>query len=354
MTIQKDTDGFLDLLICPGFCAKDNLITQVNQAASALLLEEGTPVSDLLLTGSEEYAQFQDGCLSLKLNLTEEGWGCTVIRKDDTDYFLLDQPVQDEALRALALAARELRNAMTGTIASADQLTQQLDPNNLQLQQQLARLNRGLNRTLRLIGNMSDANNCEMPLRQEIREIDSLLREIFEKSASILETAHVHVTYEGLSERIYSLVDRDQLERAVLNILSNSVKFNDSGCKIHARLTRQGKLLRLSLHDNGPGIPNNIRGTLFARYLRQGGIEDSRFGLGLGMVLVRSFAAAHGGTVLVDYPGSGGTRVTITMKIRQEADPQLRSPLLVPDYAGNRDHALLELSDCLPYELYQS
>lgn len=353
MTIQKETDGLLDLLICPGFCVKNDLITRVNQAASALLIAPGTPVQNLLLTGAEEYAEFHDGCLYLKLNLIEDGWGCAVIRKADTDYFLLDQPSQGDALRAMALAARELRNTMTGTIVSADLLAQQLDPENARLQEQLARLNRGLSRTLRLIGNMSDAQDAFCQHRQEICEVNSMLREIFEKAASLLEAADIPLTYEGLNEAIYSLVNRDQLERAVLNILSNAAKFASQGCRVQASLSRRGKMLRLSIRDNGPGIPENIRGTLFSRYLRQTGIEDSRYGLGLGMVLIQSCAATHGGTVLVDYPSEGGTRVTMTLVIRQESDTQLRSPLLVPDYAGSQDHALLELSDCLPYELYR-
>jgi len=353
MGIQTDTDGILDLLICPGFCVKDNQIIRVNQAASAMLLTIGTDVRSLLLTGAEEYADFQGGCLYLKLNLTEDGWGASVTRREDGDYFLLDQPSADDALRALALAARELRSAMAGTILSADQLSQQVSPDNIQAAEQLARLNQGLHKTLRIIGNMSDADGWPHQNRQEIREIGGILREIFEKARTLMASADIQLTYAGIREDIYTLIDREQLERAILNILSNAMKFTPKCGKIQASLSRRGKILRLSILDSGSGIPEDVRGTLFSRYLRQGAIEDSRYGLGLGMVMIRAAAAAHGGTVLVDQPETGGTRVTLTLAIRQDNGSRLRSPLLTPDYAGEWDHALLELADCLPYTLYQ-
>ncbi|MDY4507211.1 MAG: ATP-binding protein, partial [Candidatus Faecousia sp.] len=105
--------------------------------------------------------------------------------------------------------------------------------------------------------------------------------------------------------------------------------------------------------DNGPGFAQNLLGSVYNRYLRQPCIEEGRNGLGLGMVLVRSAAASHGGAVLIDQPEGGGARVTMTIAIRQSTSGTLRSPILRVDYAGEQDHALVELSDCLPPSLYK-
>ena len=70
------------------------------------------------------------------------------------------------------------------------------------------------------------------------------------------------------------------------------------------------------------------------------------------MGLVRSAAAAHGGAVLIDQPAGCGTRVTLTLALRKNEPGMLRSPVMRVDYTGERDHALVELSDCLPAELY--
>ena len=66
-----------------------------------------------------------------------------------------------------------------------------------------------------------------------------------------------------------------------------------------------------------------------------------------------SAAAAHGGAVLIDQPEGWGTRVTLTIALRRETAEVLRSPIMRIDYAGERDHALTELSDCLPVSLYK-
>ena len=86
--------------------------------------------------------------------------------------------------------------------------------------------------------------------------------------------------------------------------------------------------------------------------MREPAIEDSRFGLGLGMTLIRSVAADHGGTVLLEQ--SQGTRVAMTIAIRKEASGTLRTPKLrIGDYAGGRDLGLLEFSDSLPTSAYE-
>ena len=78
-----------------------------------------------------------------------------------------------------------------------------------------------------------------------------------------------------------------------------------------------------------------------------------RYGIGLGMVLIRSVASVHGGTVLIDQPTGEGTRITMTLQIRQATDSALRSPIMKIDYAGERDHGLIELSESLPAGLYK-
>ena len=167
------------------------------------------------------------------------------------------------------------------------------------------------------------------------------------------KAAGIRLEYQGLSKPVLCLADRELLERAVLNLLSNAFKFTPRGGTVRVTLFAGGTSLRLSVWDSGPGIAQEIQGNLFSRYLRQPGIEDSRFGLGLGMVLVRSAAAAHGGAVLIDQPEGWGTRVTISVALRREKAEVLRSPTMRIDYAGERDHALTELSDCLPVSLYK-
>ena len=350
MEFQTDLPGWLNRYSCPAFFVKENIITHCNHAAEALLLYPGMDIRDLLLTGSGEYAGFQTGCLYLKLNLTSKGYGASVIREAGGDLFLLDQEPEDADLRSLALAARELRNPLSNLIIAADSMKIEA-AEHPQLEEQLARLNRSLHQMHRLINNMSDAGRSDLLTATGIHDWNRLFHDIFEKIQPQLEAANITLTYEGLSQSIYGAANEGQLERAVLNIISNAMKFMPEGGTIHARLTRQDNMLHLSIQDSGSGIAENVLGNVFTRYQRQPGIEDSRYGIGLGMVLIRSAAAEHGGTVLIDRPEGKGTRVTMTMAIRQEA-PVLKTPVITPSVDSSRQ-ILTELSEALPWELYQ-
>lgn len=354
MEENKETLGVLDLMIRPAFCVKNQKIVKVNSAAEGLTLSTGTDISTLLQTGREEYAAFDGGCLYLMLNIAGQSTGASVTRIDDFDVFTLEQDTDQAELRSMALAARELREPLSSVMITADRLfPMSALEEDTEIREQVARLNRGLFQMLRILGNMSDAGRSSAVSRQESREIGSLFREIFEKAENLIAHTGLTLTYEGLPDTIYCLADAEQLERAVLNILSNAIKFTPKGGTIEARLTRKGRFLRLSVQDSGSGIAESVQGSIFGRYLRQPSLEDSRFGIGLGMVLIRSAATNHGGAVLIDQPAGKGTRITMTLAIRQNKDAVLHSPVMRVDYAGERDHGLLELSDCLPVALYE-
>ena len=350
MDVQNDLQGWLNRFSCPAFSVKENIITACNHSAEALLLNPGMDIRDLLMTGADEYAQFDSGCLYLKLKLTPRGCGASVTREGDANLFLLDQQPEDADLRSLALAARELRSPLSNLMIAADALKQGTadDPN---LSEQLARLNRSLHQMHRLINNMSDAGRSDLLSPTGIHDLNRLFQDIFEKIQTQLEKTRICVTFEGLGQSIYGVANEGQLERAVLNIVSNAMKFMPEGGSIHARLTRQQNMLHLSILDSGSGIAETVLGNVFTRYQRQPGIEDSRYGIGLGMVLIRSAAADHGGTVLIDFPEEKGTRITMTMAIRQDA-PTLRTPVISPAADSNRQ-ILTELADCLSWEFYQ-
>lgn len=342
----------LDLMPQPAFFVRSGEIIKANPAAAAFLIEAGTQIQDLLHTGATEYAEFCGGCLYLTLLVGAQTIGASVSRIQDLDIFCME-PEADIHLQAMALAARELREPLGNIMAIADRLfpeTSQADPVK---QEQVSLINRSLYQMLRLVGNMSDAScyAAGTGARQEVRDICAVLNEIFSRAADLTAQAGISLHYTGCSERIFTLMDVQKTERMIFNILSNSIKFTPAGGSIEAKLTRRDRKLYLSICDSGSGIADNLKGTLFSRYLRQPSLEDSRHGVGLGMVLIRSTAALHGGTVLVDQPEGTGARITVSFSIRS-GDATLRCPGYRIDYAGERDHGLLELSDVLPARLY--
>lgn len=344
---QSTNDLLLDLLDRPAFCVQAGTVTQANTAACQRLITPGIPVADLLGSCAQAYAEFTGGCLYLTVTTADIGCGACVTRKDGTDIFVLD-PDADPQLQAMALSAQQLRSPLQSVMTLAD---------NMEDSKQADQLRRGLYQLQRIICNMADISRYQEQamLHMETTDLGSVITETVEKAAALLARSQIRLHFTGLTQTVIGLADRELLERAVNNLISNAVKFSPKGSTLEAKLTCRGSLLSFSLRDAGEGIAPDVYASLFSRYLRQPGIEDGRYGMGLGLALVRTAAASHGGTVLIDQPEGRGTRVTMTISVRESEGTQLRAPILLPisDYAGGRDHALLELSDCLSADVYQ-
>lgn len=343
MELQTDELGMLDLLPRPTFCVRSGSIVRLNQAARRLFLREGLSLQPLLESGGEDYGAFSGGLLYLTLTIGAQRFGASVVRIGQEDVFTLDQQFENEALRVLALAARELRSPLASAMLAAQQLERQTPC--------AGQLNRSLYQLLRIVGNMSDASGASPIFRPVEQSVTALFQEIAEKAAVLSEATGIRIHYSGPEKACVCCLDRQLMERAVLNMISNAMKFTPRGGSIGLSLHRSGKQFRFSAADSGTGITEKEQATLFSRYLREPTIEDPRHGIGLGMLLIRNTAARHGGAVLVDHPDGCGTRVTFTFASVPAGGTELRSPLLT-DYAGEQDHALIELSEFLPPEMY--
>lgn len=347
MEMDQSHIPMLEMLLRPAFYVADGRITQINQAACAFLLNTGDEIAPLLATGQEEYQRFQSGCLYLTLSICGQKVEATVIAMEGRHLFVLEQESSLAELRALSLAAWELRTPLTAILSSAGQLLP-ADADG----KQMAQLNRRLHQLMRIISNMSDAAYyCESTAgRMEYVQICSFLEELLNKGCAQLLQANIHLHYSLPNSPIYTLADTERLERAVYNMISNAAKHTAPGGQILFTLTAKNRLY-LSVSDSGYGT-TSAQVNAYTRYLRTPSVTDGPEGIGLGMVLVRATAAIHNGTVLIDHPNGSGTRVTMTMEIRQDKTAQIRSPIFYPDYAGERDHCLQELSDVLPDSAY--
>ncbi len=355
MEQTKDISAILNLITAPAFCVQNGVIDYVNQGAQNLLIEKGQALEPLLPFGQKEYASAGNGTLYLSLNIGGTPCDAFVTRTGSEDIFVLDGIGDQLELQAYALASQQLRVPLSNSMLMVDRLLRSLDfADDPVRQEQAARLNRSLYQILRMISNMSDASRytIEAP-HLETRDICSFVEEIFSDAAESAKMSGICVTYSGPEAPLYTQIDSERLERGIYNILSNAVKFTPKGGSVHASLTRHGDQLYLTVTDSGSGIAEKIRSSIFSRYRRNPAIEDSNHGLGLGMVFIRAAAAAHNGTVLVQQPEAGGTRITMTIRIIQQTYATLRSPIYRVDYAGERSHSLLEMSDTLPVSLYK-
>jgi signal transduction histidine kinase len=97
---------------------------------------------------------------------------------------------------------------------------------------------------------------------------------------------------------------RDELLRVTLNLIENALRHTPPGTAVHVSVAVLGDQAVLTVEDNGPGVPPELAGSLFERFVRGAGDRGGSFGLGLA--IVRAVAESHGGSVVLEdaHPGA--------------------------------------------------
>jgi CheY-like chemotaxis protein/two-component sensor histidine kinase len=115
-----------------------------------------------------------------------------------------------------------------------------------------------------------------------------------------------------------------RLTQVVENLLTNAVRYTETGGKIDVALVVEGKTVRLSVRDTGIGMTAEFIPRVFDVFAQeQRALRSSKGGLGLGLALVRRLVELHGGEISASSPGPGqGSEFTVTLPRLKEKHPQ--------------------------------
>ena len=341
----------------PAFLVKDGIIVEANPAAIQHQFTAGVSIESVILIGLEDYRSYKSGKLYLQLGFGEYSFGAYITKVQDLHLFCLESDYEDNSLRLMALLSQHLREPLGSAMLNTELLQQDSAlMSNPALKKQLGQINRALHQLTRTVCNMSDAADCRTTLsHMETQDIVAVLDEFFPEVAQRVRESGRELCVSTLRKSVVCPIDTDLLKRAVLNLVANSIRFSPEGSAISIKLQHSNHTLRItienhSLANNAPLMPDPFR-----RFLREPGIEESRYGVGLGMTLVRQAAIKHGGTLLFDSSKKDNVKVIMTIDTDRKEQPILRSPLqVVGGYAGGLDTLLIELSDVLPDSAYES
>jgi signal transduction histidine kinase len=130
--------------------------------------------------------------------------------------------------------------------------------------------------------------------------------------------------------------DAEWLGKAVANLIDNAIKFSPPGGRVLVSTECDRRECRLTVLDDGPGIPPEERERVFGRFYRRDQARTRGLGgTGIGLSIVREIAIAHGGRVWVDAGAGGGCAFTIAMPASPEPAPADRSEGVgVPEAPG--------------------
>lgn len=344
----------LELVSQPAFFAEDDRVVWCNAMARSWLLD-GSALSLLLGKSSALFSRWnREGALRFSLSIGGKGYDTTAQALDGGILFLANRP--QEAASAVAGAASDasaaLRKPLQNIMSAAESLFETLDAQ-ADTGDAASRLNRAIYQLLRLCGQMSDGGRLLLHRRQSCRistDVNRFFSELFRQAEPLVRSAGLRLELKLLPVSLRADIDTELLERALFNLLSNAMSYTPAGGKIVISLEKRERMLLVSVRDNGEGISPQVLSTLFERFAGHS-LGDSRWGMGMGLPMVREIARLHGGELTVSPNAEGGTCVLFSLSL--EPSPlSLHSPGVRYDYCGGLNHALVELSDVLDASLF--
>ena len=217
----------------------------------------------------------------------------------------------------VADASHELRTPLTSVLANLELLAAELEDEQRDTANQALR---SAQRMRRLVADLLLLARADAGRRAPQRPMD-LGSVLVEAAGELGPVAGEHeLTVEPRTATVSGA--RDELLRATINLIDNSLRHTPPGTRVRASVEASGGDVILAVEDDGPGVPADIRDRIFDRFVRSGG--DAGGGSGLGLAIVRSVAEAHGGTVRLETPDGGrGARFELVL-------PAVRAPAEVP------------------------
>jgi signal transduction histidine kinase len=159
-----------------------------------------------------------------------------------------------------------------------------------------------------LIADLVDSARIEagqFVLDRELLQLGPFLRAVINRTTAIDDGGRLHL--ELPEKSLAASADPSRLERAIVNLIGNAIKYSPDGAPVIVSLRAIGSEAVVSVVDQGPGVTPEQQRHLFERFYRaEESVEVE--GLGLGLYITRLIIESHGGRVWVDSePGSGST-----------------------------------------------
>ena len=228
---------------------------------------------------------------------------------------------QKNRLAALGLAvskvSHDLRNMLSSAHLISDRLSMVNDPT---VQKFAPKLIASLDRAISLCVQTLKYGRAEEPLpRREKFMLNLLIDEVIESIA--VDASNRIVLYNNVPPNLSADADRDQLFRVLTNLVRNAAQaleqresegpdFKEGTITLKA--WREGTVVSMSVTDNGPGIPEHVRGRLFEAF--QSSARPG--GTGLGLTIAADLVRAHGGQLWLTSSGPEGTSFMMTLPDR--------------------------------------
>jgi CheY-like chemotaxis protein len=219
----------------------------------------------------------------------------------------------------LAMLSHELRSPLAPIKSAVDILSlQRVDADTGARATGIIR--RQVDHLARLVDDLLDVariNRGKISLDIAPVELRAVLTSAIETVRPMLESRRHEMALVLPAEPLYVNGDAVRLSQVFGNLLNNAAKFTEAGGRIRIEAERRGSRVEVHVSDNGAGIAPEVRSQVFDLFTQADhALDRSQGGLGIGLSLVKSIVALHGGEVWAESAGLGaGSRFTVRLPL---------------------------------------
>ena len=156
----------------------------------------------------------------------------------------------------------------------------------------------------------------KLQLQRETVDLRAFLPNLLERLRLAMDTARISVA--APDDLLPVTADYNRLERIMVNLLSNALKYSDPDTPIEIQTRPQDSEVLISIADQGIGIPSSVIPHLFERFYRAPG-EQKTEGIGLGLYITKKLVEAHGGRLWVESEIGKGSTFYFTLPVAEES-----------------------------------
>ncbi len=229
----------------------------------------------------------------------------------------------------ISTVSHELRTPLTSIIGSLELINADkrgLLPDTLKPLIQIA--TRNAQRLAALIEDLLDVQQIEaggMVFNFNPLDANDLVREAVESTAGYASKLGVHVTTAPCEEDCQIMGDRNRLIQVMANLLSNALKFSDKGGAVTVRVEALDTRIRISVHDEGVGIPEGARDRVFGKFSQVDSSDVRKVGgTGLGLHITKLIVERHNANI--DYVSELGVGSIFYIEFDRLRDGHLGGP----------------------------
>jgi signal transduction histidine kinase len=224
----------------------------------------------------------------------------------------------------------DLRSPLT-SVTTALKLLTELTPKDSEYRGMIEMTADASRRSIRTLLNRVDAlldvarmESAVMKIETKPSELATLVDNVCIELSPVAKELNIGITSTINGEMPLLEIDADKVERLLLNLVDNALKFSASDSRVIVRSHAPGAegaapgFVRVDVVDTGPGVPDEYKLLLFDRYTQIRGRKGTRRGSGLGLTFCRLVAETHGGRIWIDDNPGGGSIFAFTLPLAEQ------------------------------------